>query len=157
MYTVAEIQINNGVPAATPVIFKETFEDAQGEMYVKLGYAYQNPRDYTLVIIFSDDMESVAFKVYDNREEKVPVWALAEIQINEGTRAAVPVNVQVGENAESVIMQAYHGALQYAWNVKREYTGCLAFSADESGMTGITTRHETVEFATEEPEAEPEA
>ena len=50
-YVVIEVQINEGIPASAPVVFKNNLDDAKGEMFMKLGYAYQNPRDYTAVVI----------------------------------------------------------------------------------------------------------
>ena len=144
-YAVIEIQINDGVPAATPVVIKDKLSDAQGELFVKMGYAYQHPRDYTEVIVIDQsgnipvDVNPV---IIDNREDvTVPVFSLTEIQINDTDPVATPVNVQVGDEAESIIMQAYHNSLSYAWNVKRPYTLCYA-----AWTFGAVTRKEAVDY-----------
>jgi len=159
-FAVIEIQVNNGVPAAPAPVFVDNVDAAIGEMYVKLGYAYQNPRDYTSVVILDEAGNNITStmdikNVFDNRENKEPVYTFVEIQINDGVRTAAPVNTQVGEEAQSLIMQAYHNALSYAWNVKRNYTECVVI-----GTNALNSRMECVDFmpapVPNEPEAIPE-
>ena len=151
-FAVIEIQINEGTPAAIPVVFTDNLSDATGEMYAKLGYAYQNPRDYTAVSIIDNNGHNITQnmdiqRVFDNRAKKTPVYSLVEIQINDGVRSAVPVNVQVGADAQSIIMQAYHHAMEYAWNVKRNYTEAVVIDT-----RGINAMSECAEFEIEDGE-----
>lgn len=154
-YAVIEIQINDGVPAAMPVVIHEGDspdavephrQNAIGDLYAKLGYAYQHPRDYTAVIILDETGHNVTNDlqipfVLDNREEKTPVFSVAEFQVNDGVLSAVPVNVQTGSEAESTIMQAYHNSLSYAWNVKRNYTMAAVI-----GTNGLNAKEEAIYY-----------
>lgn len=154
-FAVVEIQINEGTPSSPAVEFVTTEDAAVGLLYSKLGYAYQNQRDYTAVVILDEKGLNMTSKMniknyIDNREEKEPVFSFVEIQINDGVRTAAPVNVQVGAEAESVIMQAYHNALSYAWNVKRNYTEAVVVQTD-----GLNRRMECIDFMPE-PEPQPE-
>ena len=122
-YVVIELQINDGVAVAAPAVIKNQINDALGEMYVKLGYAYQFPRDYTEVFIVDRYGSIVAAKVFDNRTDtNEDIYTCVEIQINDGTLAIAPITCAKGATSQSTVMQAYHNSLSYAWNIGRDYT-----------------------------------
>lgn len=148
-YVVGEIQINNGEAAAVTPIVCQTSDDAVGEFYSKMGYAYKNPRDYTLCVIFDEKGHNLEHKVMDNREEKTPVYAVFEVQGDaEGNIAFAPVSVKTGENAEALAMDTFHSAMAYAWRVQRQYTLGVVVQTD-----GLNKR---IDIQGELPKPEPE-
>lgn len=135
-YIVPEIQINNGTLAAVPPILCATQQEAAGEIFSKMGYAYKNPRDYTMCAVLDDEGHNITSQVvgsavYDNREEKTPVYAVIEVQSDaEGNIAFAPVSVYEGDTAQNQAMDTFHSAMAYAWRVNRQYTMSVCLGTD---------------------------
>lgn len=138
-YVVIELQINDGVATAAPAVIKNQINDALGEMYVKLGYAYQFPRDYTNVVVVDRFGSIVNSKVFDNRANRnEDIYAHVEIQVANDVPTIAPISVYVGNTALSQAMQSFHNSMSYAWNVQREYTVGVVLDKDGHQFTSET-------------------
>ena len=151
-FAIIEIQINDGIPASPPVVFTEDEQTAQGELYAKLGYAYQNHRDYTAVIILDEKGHNITTSygmkpIVDNRNDKTSVYSFVKIQGDEENLSADSVDVRVGDDAQSVIMQEYFRAIQDVWNEKYGFTETVVIDTE-----GKNFKMDVIDFTNNEKE-----
>lgn len=129
-YIVIEVKIVEGTAAASPAVLCTSMQQALGEMYVKLGYAYQNPCDFTFVSIIDCLGNVIENRVFDNRAERDDVYTFIELQGANNEITVAPITLNTGATAKALAMVAFHNAMSYAWNVGREYTCGIILDTD---------------------------